>query len=500
MKSLILVHDMGTTAAKTCLFDEDGLLEASRLTPLAVSYPARDRAEQRPADWWRTLRDGTRALLADSGAPAEAVACVSLCGHNPSAVLVDDGDAPLFDSVPIYADLRAAATAEAAMERLGGHDAFYRVTGAGQIPAQYSCFKTAWILRDQPRRARAAAKLLNTIDYLCLRLTGRMATDYSQASNTGFLDISSRKWSRPVLEALEIPPGLLPEIIASTDAAGGVTPEAAAETGLKAGTPVFIGGGDVLCSAAAAIQRPGEYYINLGSAAWIGTLSLAPVLNPATRLVNYCHIDPDYYAPHHAMTGAGITLQWLRDRLYPGEASGGYERMTAEAATAPAGAEGLLFLPYMRGVYAGRHDHRARGVFFGLGLNHGNGHLCRAAMEGVAMAMRDLCEMLARDGLTPGGLRLIGGGSRSELWRRIFADVCGVPVASTAFRQEASSFGAAVAAGVGMGMFDSFRAAGDLNPADTILEPDPEAARVYEDRFALFAELSKTLGPLYARL
>ncbi|MCC8179338.1 MAG: xylulokinase, partial [Planctomycetes bacterium] len=217
MKKYLLVHDLGTTANKACLFDSAGRLAASRLQPLTTSYPDNNRAEQRPADWWQAVCDCTRSLLGESGVEPEAIACVSLCGHNPSAVLIDASGSPLFDSVPIYADLRAVEVADAVFQLLGGYDEFYRITGAGQIPAQYSCFKTAWLLRAFPEKGKNAWKLLNTMDYLAYRLTGRIATDYSQASNTGFLDIATRSWSRRILDALEISPDLLPEIIASTD-------------------------------------------------------------------------------------------------------------------------------------------------------------------------------------------------------------------------------------------------------------------------------------------
>lgn len=490
-KRLILAHDLGTTGNKANLFDADGALLGSAFAGYATAYPHPNWAEQEPADWWQAICVTTQQLLAETGADPQAVAAVSFSGQMMGCVPVDAAGAPLRSCI-IWADQRAEAQA-AHMAAVCGGERVYRVSGHRASPA-YTAPKILWVRDHQPEVYRRAVCFLQPKDYLIYRLTGRMVTDYSDASGTLVFDLVKRAWDEDFLAALELPVERLPALVCSTDVVGEVTPAAAAATGLAAGTPVVAGGGDGSCAGVGAgVVEPGEAYCNIGSSAWISIASAAPVLDPQQRTVTFHHLHPERYCPMGTMQAAGGARDWSR-RVLQGDGD-----LDALAAAVPAGAGGLLFLPHLMGERSPHWNPRARGAFVGLAMPHGKGELARAALEGVAFNLRFILDALRAQTEGIRAIRLIGGGGRSPLWRQILADVFDLPIHVLALQRDASSWGAAIAAGVGVGLCDWSMAAASSQVVEAV-EPDAGRAALYAEMAALFMEVYRALEPIYPRL
>ncbi|MDR0928707.1 MAG: xylulokinase [Oscillospiraceae bacterium] len=478
----ILAHDLGTSGNKATLYGLDGRLCASYFSPYETHHPKPGYVEQHPEDWWLAVCESTRRLLQSSGVRAEEIACVSFSGQMMGCVLVDAAGEPLRDAL-IWADTRAEAEA-LRMQDLLGMETVYRITGH-RIGASYSAAKLLWVRANEPALYARSHKLLNAKDYIIHKLTGAFVTDYSDACGTNLFDLIKRRWSDEILSALGIDPALLPEAHPSTDVAGGVLPDAARATGLLAGTPVVIGGGDGSCACVGAgIVRPGGAYCVLGTSSWISTVSEAPVFDPALRTFNWVHPDATLYSPNGTMQAAGFSYQWLRDTLFAEEAMAARERgdspyaqMNALAETSKPGAGGLLYLPYPLGERSPRWNLDARGAFIGLSAKTTRADMARAVLEGVGYNLRLILLSLST---TVDTVTMIGGGVRSQLWMQILADIWQRKLSCPPDANEATSMGAAVCGGVGIGAFAGFDVVSQFIAPGQVFHPRPEQAAGYE--------------------
>ena len=495
----ILAHDLGTTGDKATLFDEQGAAVAIVFEAYETHYPHPNWAEQDPADWQRAIFRGTRRLLARAAIPPGQVAAISFSGHMMGALLVDAQGAPLRSSI-IWADQRAAAQAERICQTCG-EEAIYRLTGH-RVSAAYTAAKVLWVREHQPELYRRAAKVLQAKDYAAFLLTGEIATDYSDASGTQLFDLVGRRWASDVLAALDLRADLLPAIYPSTAVIGRVTPQAAAASGLLAGTPVVIGGGDGACATVgAASVREGDAYAYMGSSAWIALTARQPILDPQRRTFTFAHLDPQLYFPVGTMQAAGGAFDWL-ERLLRGAADEErlFKELDAQAAQVPAGAGGALFLPYLLGERSPHWNPLARGALVGLAMPHGRGEVARAVLEGVAMNLRLILDALCAQGVHLDALRLIGGCAKSALWRQILADVLDLPILLPALTSEATSLGAAIAGGVGVGLYPDFSVAGRLIPVAGAEHPDAGRVAHYDELCRVFQDAYEALAPVFARL
>jgi xylulokinase len=498
MGSLILAHDLGTTGNKASLFDASGHLLASATSAYDTAYPRAAWAEQDPADWWDAVASSTRQLFAQSAVAPEDVAVVSFSGQMMGCLPVDDRGMPLRSAI-IWADQRAEAEAEHLAAALSP-ERVYRITGH-RASASYTAAKILWLRQHQPDIFRQAHRFLQAKDYAVFRLTGLYATDYSDASGTNLFDLQERRWSDEILDSLDLAPELLPSAVPSSTVVGYVTQAAAEETGLRAGTPVVIGGGDGACATAGAgvVQR-GDAYCYIGSSSWIAFVSRDPLYDPLQRTFTFAHLDPAYLFPTGTMQCAGGSFDWL-ERLLRGDAeTRQYAELDALAANVEPGAEGLLFLPYLIGERSPHWNPRARGSFVGLTMAHGRAEMARAVLEGVALNLRIILDAFRQQGAPIRELRVIGGGARSPLWRQILADVLNLPLLRAQLTVEATSLGAAVAGGVGVGLFDGYDVVHDLVALQPAEAPRPDVTRRYDEVYDLFNDAYGALAPIYDRI
>ena len=505
MSTFILAHDIGTTGDKATLFRDDGTLVASTFGGYPTRYPRSGWAEQDPDDYWEAFCRATRELTASARCNPRDIGVVSFSGQMMAALPLDRGGRPLRPSI-IWADQRASREIEELAARVSA-DRVYDLTGH-PLSAAYSLAKIMWIRRNEPEVFTRTSHFIQAKDFLVLKLTGRICSDYSDASGTQLLDIRNLRWSNEILDAAGVSALLLPELLESTTIAGKITPEAATASGLAQGTPVAVGGGDGACATCGAgVVSEGDAYICLGTSTWMATASRAPLIDKARRTVTFSHFTRGLYFPCGVMQAGGGSLTWFRDTLADTEkaAAGAagidvHEILNREAAAVPPGSEGLLFLPYLMGERSPWWSAAARACFIGLSMRHGKNHMLRAVMEGVAYNMRLIAEVFAELGMRYESLRMIGGAARNSAWRQIFADVLEKPVDLLNFVEEATSVGAAIAGGVGIGLFPTIESAARMVRVVGRTEPQPARFPVYRGYYPCFKRSYQQLEPIFAML
>jgi xylulokinase len=476
---VLLGLDLGTGSAKALLLGEDGGI----LGEGSVSYPVRAPrpgwAESSPEDWWNAAAEATKAAVGSRGA---RVAALGLSGQMHGVVLADEIGRPLRPAI-LWADARSVEQL-AAYRRLD-EDAGRRLANP---PAVGMAGPSLLWLRDHEPDAYASARwALQAKDWLRLRLTGEVAAEPSDASATLLYDLRSDRWDYPVVEALGLRPGLLAPLVASADRAGTLTKEAAGRLGLQAGLPVAAGAADTAAAMlGCGLLRPGSFQLTIGTGGQIVTPRSDPVPDPYGRTHLYRAAAPNLWYSMAAIQNAGLALEWARKIL-----GASWDEVYEEAFAVPPGAGGVVFLPYLSGERTPRFDPDARGAWAGLGLEHRRGHLLRAALEGVAFALREGLEALEEAGTPVPELRLAGGGAADESWQQLLADVLGRPLRLLpgAMAAVASARGAALLAGVASGVYRTAEDTLALAPdPDRVIRPG-DATAAYQAAYARYREL-----------
>lgn len=505
MANYILAHDLGTTGNKATLYDREGQLRASAFHAYKTIYANTGWAEQNANAWWQAVCLTTHQLLEESGVQNSDVACVTFSGQMQGVVALDADAQPLRPAI-IWADQRATDQTALIAEAIEP-EAVYRITGHRLSPA-YCLAKIMWIREHQPDIYDATHKFMHAKDAMVARLTGKFVTEPSDASGMNLYDLEGGTWSTQILEAAELDTDKLPQIMRSVDVVGSVQEAVASEVGLLAGTPVVIGGGDGACAAVGAGSvRENVTYSYVGSSAWIASTASRPIYDPQQRTMTFGHVVPDMFMPIGTMQSAGSAYQWVRDQLAPTERQAAdamgvsaYTLLNAVAETSPAGANNLLFMPYMLGERSPRWNPDARAVFLGLTIRHTRADMVRAVMEGVAFNLRVILDALRQQGMSIDHLRVIGGGVSRRFWTSIMADIYGLPLQRLAILEEATSMGAAVVGGVGVGLYPDFTIAERMNDVVETISNNPQNATTYDALYEVFEASYHALEPIYTQL
>ncbi|MGD8453240.1 MAG: xylulokinase [Phycisphaerae bacterium] len=455
----LLGIDVGTTGSKALLIDAGGEVRGEATTEYPLSTPRPLWAEQDPETWWSATVTSIRAVLEQAGVEGRQVVGVGLTGQMHGLVLLD-GQGRVLRPCIMWNDQRTAAQCAAITERVGARR-LIELTGNPVLPG-FTAPKIVWVRENERGVYDRAAHVLLPKDYLRYRLTGEHFGEVSDASGTSLFDVGRRCWSDEMLAALDIPRAWLPEVTESPVASAKISAQAAAETGLVAGTPVVGGGGDQAAQAVGTgIAAEGVVSVTLGTSGVVFAGCGAYRPEPEGRLHAFCHAVPGMWHLMGVMLAAGGSFRWYRDQVGRSECAAAeqagrdpYELLTESAAEAPAGCEGLLFLPYLSGERTPHPDPNARGVFCGLTLRHTRAHMTRAVMEGITYGLRDSLELMRGLGLSIRQVRASGGGARSPLWRQMLADVFDAEIVTVNVTQGAA-YGAALLAGVGLGVYTS---------------------------------------------
>ncbi|TFG67897.1 MAG: xylulokinase [Anaerolineales bacterium] len=505
MGHYVLAHDLGTTGNKATLYDVDGKLVGSAFYAYKTEYAHPNWAEQDPNDWWDAVTVSSQRLLREKGVAPEDIACITFSGQMMAAVPVDARGLPLRKAI-IWADQRATPQTKWLEERVS-FEKVYAITGH-RLSESYSLFKIMWLRDNQPEIYHSTHKFLHAKDAIVARLTGNFVTDKSDASGMDLYDLEQDTWSTTLLEAAQMDTSQLPDVHPSTDVVGVVLPSIAGDIGVAAGTPVVIGGGDGVCaSAGAGVVREGSAYNYVGSSSWIALATRKPIFDPAYRTFSYCHLMPGMYMPTGTTQSAGASYQWTRDQLCRMEVQTAdilklspYALMDLEAGQSPVGANGLLFLPYLMGERSPHWNPKAKGAFIGLTIRHSRSDMIRAVLEGVTFNLYAILQAFTAQGAKVDAMRLIGGGARARFWNQIMADIYGIPVYRMSILEEATSMGAALAGGIGVGLYAGFDLADTMNPVAEIIEPNPDAHALYSELASIFADSYHALEPVFERL
>jgi xylulokinase len=495
---VIISHDLGTTGNKATLVDADGHVVAAVTVAYDTDFGSHGKAEQDPQEWWRALCEATKILLAGTDGARAAIAGISFSGQMMGAVLLDVAGQPVRPAI-IWADTRSTAQASQLIERVGLENG-YLITGH-RLNATYSLSKVMWVRDNEPEVFASVRHVLCAKDYVAYRLSGVFATDPSDASGTNAYDQNTGRWSGEIFTASGIDVSLFPQIVPSTTVIGGVTAWAATETGLIEGTPVVMGGGDGPMAALGAgiVDANSGAYAYLGSSSWVSLAADQPLHDPAMRTMTFNHVIPGRFVPTATMQAGGASLQWIVDVLAPGE-DDRYDRLLEASSKVDASEDGLYFLPHLLGERSPYWNPAARAVFAGISRHHGPDHLMRAVLEGVAFNLYSGLNAFTSNGATVTGIDAIGGAANSSHLLQIFADVWGVDVRRRALVDEATSLGAAVVGGVGVGLFSDFTVAKTLS--DRTVEFHPDAARHarYEKSHRIFVDEYKRLEPWFEEI
>ncbi len=499
----LLGIDIGTSGCKSILIDHQGNVIGSNVQEYSLLTPQPGWAEQKPSHWLSGVYAGIRELLAQTRVRTDKIRSLGLSGQMHGLVALDK-DYKILRPAILWNDQRSVQQCQRIYEIVGSVENLLGLTNNKMLPG-YTGGKILWMRENEQELYDKTRLFLNPKDYVRYELTGEIATEVSDASGTGLFDVKKRCWCDPLLDLLEIPRERLPKCFESTEITGHINKRASELTGLPEAIPVVGGGGD------AVVQTTGMGLVVpsiLGTI--IGTSGIVALgldkfeQNPDGRLQVFCNNSVDTWHAMGVTLAAGGSYRWYKDALCQAEkrmaeehGCSVYRIMEKNATAAPPGSKGLIFLPYLIGERCPYADPNARGALIGLGLHHGRSEITRAVMEGVVFSLKDVYELIRTMGFSISQIRTSGGGALSPLWRQIQADVFQCPVTTVSGSGEGGAYGAALLAGVGMGIWGNLEQAVNVLKVETETLSDPKNRTVYEDMYGVYRELYKALKPSF---
>jgi xylulokinase len=484
---VLLGLDLGTTAVKAVVLDPERGLLASESLPNTPTSPRPGWSEQDPGAWLANALELIPAVCAAAGVDPGAIAAVGVAGCVPCVLALDEDDRPLRPAL-LYNDARAHAEIDELAAELGAESVLQR-TGAG-ITQQSVGPKLRWLQRHEPEVWARTSRIAGSYDWLAGVLADAEFSERNWALESGLYDLGTDDYAPDLCAAAGIGKDLLGPIRDPRQVVGGVTEVVAEHTGLRAGTPVVAGLADHVSSAfAAGLAQHGDLLVKLGGSVDVLACSDRPLLD--ARLYLDAHPSPGLWLPNGCMASGGSGVRWFQRELAGGAA---LDVLDAEAAATPAGAGGIVVLPYLLGEKTPVNDPLARGAFVGLQLGHGRGHVFRALLESFAYGVRHHLEVLGEQGVQPARARVTNGGASSRLWKQIVADVTGL-VLEPVVDHPGSALGAAYAAGMGCGAFEEWSEIDRFVVLGEPVVPASATAPVYEQRYRAYRALYETLKP-----
>ncbi len=504
--SVYLGIDIGTSGTKTLAMRRDGKILASATAEYPLLSPKPGWSEQDPEHWWQATIKTVRAVLKQGDIKPSDISGIGLSGQMHGSVFLDEQQQVIRPAL-LWNDQRTQAECIEIEKLAGGRKKLIEMV-ANPALTGFTAPKILWLRNHEPKNYDRCRHVLLPKDYVRLRLTGEFATEVSDASGTLLLDVRNRIWSKKLLDRLQIDKDWLPRVHESEEVSGRLNTSAAKLLGLSVGVPVVGGGGDQAASAVGnGIVKKGVISATMGTSGVVFAHSDEVQYDPAGRLHTFCHAVRGKWHMMGVVLSAGGSLQWFRNQLCQNEMAKAkkskidpYELITNEASEAPAGCEGLVFLPYLTGERTPHADANARGAWVGLTLRHSRAHLARAVIEGATFAMRDSLQIIQQLKVPAKEVRLSGGGARSLFWRQVQADVYGLPVAVTN-SHEGPAYGVALLAAVGTGAFKTVVEAcqATIQVVDAT-SPQPKEKKIYDALHPIYQKLYGSLKGNFAEM
>jgi xylulokinase len=494
MNRYIIGIDVGTGGTRAVLVDEKGALLGSATHEHApFASPQNGWAEQDPRDWWNACQKAIAKLLRETSVSKSEIAAVGLAGQMHGAVLLDEKEEVLRPAL-IWCDQRSQGECDVLNQTIG-EQRLVELTSNPALP-NFTLTKLMWVRTHEPEIWKRFRSFLLPKDYVRLQLTGVRAIDVSDASGTLLLDVAHRRWSMEMVKATGLDERCLPEVFESPEIVGKITARAAQATGLAEGTPVVAGAGDQAGGAIGmGIVKAGCVSATIGTSGVVFAATDQPFLDPRGRLHTFCHAIPNRWHVMGVTQAAGLSLRWFRDNFGTVSKAAGdpYDSLSQEAAAIPAGADGVLWAPYLMGERTPHLDSDVRGALIGLAASHGRGHIIRAILEGVAFSLKDSLTIFAEIGVPVNDIRLGGGGARSPLWRQIQADAYAQPVSLLA-AEEGCAYGSAVLAGVGAGLWPSVdEACAEIVRIASVVNPIKQSSDKLQQQYKIYRAIYPAL-------
>ena len=482
---LLLGIDLGAGSLKATAITSAGQVVAVASRTVETLSPKPGFSEQDPDGWWHAMVAALGRLW-ESGVDPERIAALSVTAGAHTHVLEDDAGRTLRPAI-MWNDQRSGPQVRRLRETDG--ERILALSG-NRVSATWTLPQLVWLRENEPDCHRRIHRVRPAKDWLRRQLDGSDVTDNTDAWGLMLADARGTDWSDALCAIAGIDKRQLPGIVESTSVTGTVGAKAAEETGLRAGTLVVCGTSDTNAETySAGMTRPGIGALKLATAGTVSTLTRNPDFSE--DVIHYPHLTPSHHYVILGTNSCASAHRWLRDALF---ADIGFDGMDAKAHQAPAGSGGLLFHPYLNGERSPYWDPDLRASFVGLGFDHDATHICRSLYEGIAFTLRDCLEVLRTRGLGFDTARLVGGGTRSALWRQIIADVTGLTIEIP--KEGDASFGAALIAGIGAGTFGSTDEAAKAIEVAQTLEPNPNVRPVYDVGFERFRQAKEALTPV----
>lgn len=499
MERYILAHDIGTSSDKAVLVRFDGSIRATASAPYPTHYPAPAWVEQDPADYWKAVCETSRRVLSDNDVSPESVAAIVFSTQAQGVIPVSKDGTVLYPNIT-WVDGRAEKQAQRIMKKVGGKRLFTLLAGT-PIMGKDCIAKIIWLKEERPDVYNNAFRILDVNGYLKYRCTGKMVTEISGASGYGF-DLKKKTWMS-VLPLAGIDMKKLPPLVKSTDNVGGLTAEAARETGLLEGTPVFGGCDDVQAAAVGAGQQEdGDVHVYLGTSAWVAAATKTgdSFKHGAAAIQS---ADPGMNLIAGITESAGANIEWIRDQFFRHEkesyGSGVFNYMDEVIANVPPGSDGLICTPWMLGERCPVSSTTTRATLFNISMVHTREHLMRAVYEGIAYNIRWILQNFCSDyGIACENIRIIGGGALDKGWMQILSDVTGRNISVVENPRNAGAVGAAVVALIGLRELPDFPAAKKFVRVSATFTPNLEHQAIYDTLFSQYQRLYRSLAGLYA--
>lgn len=493
MQDCFIGIDIGTSSCKVIAVNGKAELIAGASRSYGMIQQKPGWNEQHPQQWWEGTCAALRELM--ERLSGFCVKGISFSGQMHSMVALDRENRVIRPAI-LWNDQRTTRQCRTIIDAAGGPQALLRYTNNTMLTG-YTGGKLLWLRENEPENFAKTEKILIAKDYIRYLLTGELQMDASDASGTGFFDVKNGTWARELLEKLQLPEKLFPQVVESTAFTGRVTRSAAVQTGLPEGAPVYAGGGDAVLSAIGmGIVDSQRIGVTLGTSGVVATAFCDMPENKEARLQIFRGNTPDRWVSFGCTLSAAGSMQWLKDTLFPDWSFG---RLNEAAAAVPDGAQGLIFLPYLNGERCPYFDASAKGAFVGLTGMTTPGHFVRAVMEGVAFSQKQVYEIVT-DGMDTQAREIIaaGGGAKSALWRQILANVFQMPVKTVSGSEEGGAFAAALVAMIGCGHFADGEEAVSVIRVETVTQPQPEAARTLEQAYEKYKRMYEALAWSFA--